>query len=29
MVPGDVVRGVEVHAEVIRAVDTFLARLVG
>ncbi len=29
MVPGDVVRGVEAHAEAIRAVDAFLARLVG
>jgi hypothetical protein len=27
MVPGDAVRGVEVHAEVIRTVDAFLARL--
>jgi predicted alpha/beta-hydrolase family hydrolase len=29
MVPGDVVRGVEAHAEVIRAVDAFLGRLGG
>ena len=29
MVPGDVVRGVEAHVEVIRALETFLARLAG
>jgi hypothetical protein len=27
MVPGDVVRGVEAHVEVVRALDTFLGRL--
>ena len=29
MVPGDVVRGVELHAEALRGVDAFLARLGG
>ncbi len=29
MVPGDVVRGVEAHVEVARALDTFLDRLAG
>ncbi len=29
MTPGDVVRGVEVHAEVTRALDAFLGRLGG
>jgi hypothetical protein len=29
MTPGDVVRGVEAHVEVVRALDRFLARLAG